>query len=335
MRLKNILFLSLVLNTSLFSQKFGPYDLSLPHAASAGMASLGVGIHEPNSNLYTNPALLSSNTKRIVDGSLGVSTNQGKESSLKPLTAGFYIPIDEKYGWGITGKQTFYQNFPGGYDTMSMYAFSIFWSYKFSENWNGSVGVGPSVVLRGGYNSSYSLSPTLSLSYKNGNHLLGFSLQSPGKFRLEGYRGVDNLRERLPEFAAIGYSFQKGQTLIYSEARKIFWEKSSFELNDVNSKPNLERGLGAEVKLSLGLEYSFKEIPFQIRTGIETGGFYDEKGVNRRAGGISAGVSWKIFKTKEEDSLRLHFAVLNYSILSRSGGRLPESLFYLSLGYLF
>jgi len=335
MRLKNILFLSLALNTSLFSQKFGPYDLSLPHATSAGLASLGVGMNEPSSNLYTNPALLSSNSKRIVDAGVGVSTNQGRESSLKPMSGGFYIPIDEKYGWGITGKLTFYQNFPGGYDTMSMYAFSIFWSYKFSENWNGSVGIGPSVVLRGGYNSSYSLSPTVSLSYKNGNHLLGFFTQSPGKFRLEGYRGVDNLRERLPEFAAIGYSFQRGQTLFYSEVRKIFWEKSSFELNDANSKPNLDRGIGAEAKLSAGIQYNFKESPFQIRTGIETGGFYDEKGVNRRAGGIAAGVSWKIFKTKEEDSLNLHFTVLNYSILSRKGGRLPETLLYTSMSYFF
>jgi hypothetical protein len=335
MRLKNLLFLTCILTTSLSAEKFGPYDLSYTHATPAGMASLGVGLNDPGSNLYSNPSLLASNQKYILDGGLTLSGNQGKYSPVKPLSTGFYVPVDNKNGWGATGKQTFYQNFPGGNDAMSNYTFSFFWTYKFSEKWNGSVGIGPSVVFRGGYQSSYSLSPTASLSYKNEKHLLGLTVQSPGKFRLEGYRGVDNLKERLPEYAAIGYSFLFQQTTIYSEVRKVFWERSSFDLNGQNSRPSLDRGLGAEVKVSLGAQHSVKDSPFQFRTGFELGGFYDSKGVNRRALGLAAGISWKAFTSEEDESLSLHLAIVNYSIFSKSGGRQPESILYLSTSYLF
>ncbi len=335
MGLKNILFLSFILTLPLSADKFGPYDLGFTHAAPAGMASLGVALNDTGSNLYNNPSLLASNQKYIVDGGLTFSANQGSYSPLKPLSAGFYIPIDSRTGWGATGKQTYYQNFPGGFDTMTNYTFSFFWSYKLSEKWNGSVGIGPSVIYRGGFQSSYSLSPTASLSYKNEKHLLGLMMQSPGKFRLEGYRGVDNLKERLPEYAAVGYSYQLQQTLIYSEVRKIFWERSSFALNGQNTKPSLDRGFGAEIKLSLGAQHSLKDSPFQIRTGFELGGFYDSKGVNRRSLGLAMGFSWKVFRTEEDESLSLHIAIVNYSIFSKSGGRQPESILYLSTSYLF
>ena len=335
MRLKNLLFLVLIHTYPLFAEKFGSYDLSFTHASSAGMAGLGVGKIDPSSNLYSNPALLSSNQKYIVDGAITVSTDQGKYSAVKPLSAGFYIPVDSKNGWGVTGKQSYYQNFPGGYDTMSNYTFSLFWSYKFSENWNGSFGIGPSVVYRGGYQSSFSISPTASLSYKKEKHLVGLIMQSPGAFRLEGYRGVDNLKERLPEYAALGYSYQLQQTVIYSEVRKIFWERSSFDLNGQSSRPSLDRGLGAEVKLSLGLEQTIKDSPFQIRAGFESGGFYDTKGINQRSLGLAAGVSWNAFSTKEEEVFKIHLALVNYSIFSKSGGRQPESILFLSTSYLF
>jgi len=335
MRLKNLLFLALILAYPLFAEKYGPYDLSFTHASSAGMASLGVGVNAPSANLYSNPAILSSNQKYIIDGGVTVSTNQGKYSALKPLSAGFYIPVDAKNGWGVTGKQTYYQNFPGGYEAMSNYTFSFFWTYKFSENWNGSIGIGPSVVYRGGYQSSFSLSPTASLSYKKEKHLVGLTMQSPGAFRLEGYRGVDNLKERLPEYAALGYSYQLQQTLIYSEIRKIFWERSTFDLNGQSSRPSLDRGLGAEVKLSLGLEQTIKDSPFQIRAGFESGGFYDTKGINQRSLGLAAGVSWNVFSTKEEEVFKIHLALVNYSIFSKSGGRQPESILFLSTSYLF
>jgi hypothetical protein len=335
MRLKNILFLAFSFTLPISAGTFGSYDLSMTHAAPTGMAALGVGLMEPGANLYSNQALLSYQNKYVTDGGIGLSVNQGKYSPAKPISVGFYAPLDEKSGWGITGKQIFYQNFPGGYDLMSAYSVSIFYSYKFSENWNASVGIGPSTVFRGGFQSNYSISPLASLSYKKENHLLGLIVQSPGKFRLEGYRGVDSLKERLPEFAAIGYAYTRGQTLIYSELRKIFWEKSSFELNEEIYRPNFERGLGAEIKLSLGLQYSFKESPLQIRTGIETGGFYDNNAVNRRAAGLAAGFSWKILKAEEDSLLSVHVAILNYSIFSNKGGRQPESLLYLSLGYSF
>lgn len=335
MGLKNILFLVLIILSPLYAENFGPYDLGFTHAVSAGMGSLGVGFNSPGSSLYSNPSLLASNQKTIVDGGLIFSGSQGNFSPLKPLSAGFFIPIDSKSGWGATGKQTYYQNFPGGLASMSNYTFSFFWTYQFSEKWSGSFGIGPSVVYRGGYQSSFSLSPTASISYKNEKHLVGLIVQSPGKFRLEGYRGVDNLKERLPEFAAIGYSYQWKDTILYSEMRKIFWERSSFDLNGQNTKPGLDRGLGAEIKFSLGAEHSFKDSNFQLRTGFESGGFYDSKGINRRSLGLALGLSWKVFSTQEDESLKVHFAIVNYSIFSKSGGRQPESIIYLSTSYLF
>lgn len=248
---------------------------------------------------------------------------------------GFYIPSGENFGWGLAGKQVFYQNFPGGYDRMSAYALSLFGSYKISENWNISLGVGPSVVWRAGYQSNYSISATASVSYQNKNHTFGFSGQTVGKFRLEGYRGVDAVKERLPEIAGLGYGYNWGQTLFYLEGRKIFWEKSTFDLNNENSKPNLDRGLGAEIKLSSGIQYSIKDSRMQIRTGAETGGFYDEKGVNRRAAGLALGASWNYKSADEDEMISIHLALLNYSVFSKKGGRLPESLLFLSVSYMF
>ncbi|MBP7283384.1 MAG: hypothetical protein KBA66_17490 [Leptospiraceae bacterium] len=336
MSLKNILLVLLSLTSSaLYSEKYGSYDISFTHPVSAGMASLGIGFNNPSSSLYNNPAFLSSSSKYVVDGGIGVSANQKKFSPGMPTSFGFYIPSTENFGWGLNGKQVFYQNFPGGYDRMSAYTFSLFGSYKISENWNISLGVGPSVVFRAGYQSNYSIGATVSVSYQNKNHTLGISGQTIGKFRLEGYRDVDALKERLPEIAGLGYGYNWGQTLFYLEGRKIFWEKSTFDLNNENSKPNLDRGLGAEIKLSSGIQYSIKESRMQLRTGVETGGFYDEKGLNRRAGGIAIGASWNYKSADEDEMISIHLALLNYSIFSNKGGRLPESLLFLSVSYIF
>lgn len=335
MRLKNILFLSLLFQSAVFSEKYGPYDLAFPSAVSAGTASLGVGQENSSSNLYTNPSLLSNENKSILDGGLSVSTNQNKYNALRPTSLGFYVPINATSGVGLTGKQSFYQNFPSGYDSMSNYTYSFFGSFKLNDNWNASIGIGPSVVYRGGYQSSYSISPQASLSYKKEKHLVGAFFQSTGKFRLEGYRSADSLRERIPEFFAIGYSYDLGQTKIYTEIRKIFWEYSSFKLNGNNSKPPLDRGIGAEFKYSLGFNHSISDTNFQIRSGIELGGFYNEKGQNKRSVGLAIGGSWKVYQSKEEDSFLIHFAIVNYSIFSKSGGRQPETQFYFSGSYLY
>lgn len=335
MRLKNILFLIILISHSILAEKFGSYDLAFPNTTSAGTASLGVGLEDASANLYTNPALLSNQNKYVIDGGIGFATNQSKYNAVRPISAGFYIPINDKTGVGVTGKQTFYQNFPGGYDSMINYTFAFFGSYKINENWNASLGIGPSIVFRGGYQSNYSISPMGSISYKNGNHLIGILIQSVGKFREEGYRGADSLRERLPEYTAFGYSYKWGQTTIYSEARKIFWEKSSFHLNGSNSNPNLDRGIGAEIKLSLGATRSILDSNFLVRSGFEVGGFYNDKGQNKRSLALALGASWKLYQTENQESFFLHLAVVNYSIFSKSGGRQPESQLYFSGTYTF
>ncbi|MBK8393933.1 MAG: hypothetical protein IPL26_01635 [Leptospiraceae bacterium] len=333
--MKNILLVLFLTNTPVFTEKYGPYDLSLTHPTSAGLASFGVGMQNLSSNLYNNPAFLSSKSKYIIDGGIGFATNEGKYTPIKPMSLGFYVPSNEKFGWGITGKESFYQNFPGGYDRMSAYGFSLFGSYKITENWNVSLGIGPSVVYRGGFQSNYSMNLSASLSYQNNNHTIGISGQSIGKFRLTGYRGVDTLKEKLPEIVGIGYGYTWGQTLFYLEGRKVFWEKSTFDLNKNNSKPDLERGLGAEIKISSGIQYSIKDSALQLRTGIESGGFYNEKGINRRAAGLALGASWNYKTADEEEIIGIHLAIINYSIFSEKGGRLPESILFSALSYIF
>lgn len=335
MRIQNILLFFFISSNSLFAQ-FYSYDLSPNHASSAGIASIGTGLSNSGANLYNNPSLLTFTDKQVVDFTLAVpSQGIGSYSAMKPTSAGFYIPmIDTNSGWGISFKETFSRNYPYS-EKMSQYAVHGFWVYSPVETFSFSLGIGPSTVLRNDIQSSVSLSPTVSATYKpSEKHTLAILLESPGKFRQDKFRNSDKLRERLPEYIVIGYSFSMQNWILYSELRKIFTERIQYDLNDLNEKPSLLRGAGAEVKGSLGLKYQFSGIPLDISTGLEFGGVYERKGQIQRGTGTGFGISYQPISNPTGNSLKLTFSILDYSLLTPKTGRIPETNFYFSCSLL-
>ena len=270
------IFFFLFIASKIFSENsFSPYSLNTFHPSSAGLMSSGVGLGNSPSSLYSNPANLVKENRSVLDAGLNLNSSQNKYSALLPASGGFFVQQEKSWGYGINFKQNFSRQFPDS-EKMISYNSSLFFAFQLTENFSISLGLGPSVVFRNNFQSSYSWSPFLSFAYANGKHRIGGLLQSSGKFRYDIYRGSDFLIERLPEYFVFGYSYSLKKNLqIYYEIRKVFWESSQFILNERNSKPHTERGFGAEIQNSLGFQKQMTSIPLRFQSGLELGGVYD------------------------------------------------------------
>ncbi|MCE9501671.1 MAG: hypothetical protein K8R21_14405, partial [Leptospira sp.] len=237
------------------SAQYASFDSSFNHPVGAGMASNGVALPEKQNALYNNPALLSYEKKGVVDGSLFVSGQDNVYSAVRPVSAGFYIPLEKNYGLGVSFRQVYANNFPDK-DRMYSYSGHVFFSYSFNENLSLAAGAGPSTAFRSYVQSNYSLSGSAYLSYKTGKVTFGAGLETGGKFRYTAYRESDKLEETLPERLIVGFGYQLNDSfLLYFEGRRIFWEHSRFILNERPSRPPFDRGFGAEEKVSAGTRY--------------------------------------------------------------------------------
>ena len=72
---------------------------------------------------------------------------------------------------------------------------------------------------------------------------------------------------------------------------------------------------------------------WKIRTGLEMAGKYDETGKNRRGTGIGFGFGY--IPNPNGNGFQFNFALLDYSLISPKNGYPSETLFYVSLGYLY
>jgi hypothetical protein len=335
MKFFKILFVLLFASKIFSENSFSPYSLNTFPSSSAGLMSLGVGLGNSNSSLYSNPANLVKENRSLLDAGLNLHSWQNTYSALLPASGGFFVQQEKSWGYGINFKQNFSRQFPDS-EKMISYNSSLFFAFQLNENFSISLGIGPSVVFRNNFQSSYSWSPFFSFAYTNGKHRIGGLLQSSGKFRYDIYRGSDFLIERLPEYFAFGYSYSLKKDLqIYYEIRKIFWESSQFVLNERDNKPYTERGLGAEIQNSLGFQKKMDSIPLLFQTGIELGGVYDQNGRNKRSLGIGFGISYFLQDAEKNDSYAFSFSIQRQGVFSKSGDRSPENLFNFSATCFF
>ena len=332
---KNLKFFSLIFyflfHQNVYSGAYSSFSPSYLHSESASIMSMGVAINSISS-LYSNPSLLLSSNRNLVDLSLALPFSESKSGALLPTSAGFFVNYENQWGYGVRVKQSLYKNFPFE-DKNYTYTSSVFISYALMPKLKISGGVGPSSLFRNNVQSNYSWTYFSSISFEHERHHLGLSLESFGSFKLEGYRGSDSLKERLPELLLFGYLYKLSTNYtFYGEARRLFYERSVFDLNGENAKPKLDRGLGAELQLSGGILTNLNE-KWSLRTGMEYSGIYDSNGKNLKSIGLGLGFSYKIFE-EEEESYRLHFSIQRIGLYSKSGGRNPETMLYLSASSL-
>ena len=333
---KKIIYLlfPLFLTYPIFGQ-YAPFDTVPVHTIGAGLASEGIALRDPLLNLSSNPAFLAGTSSPILDTGVMLPFQGTQSAALKPSHFGGYYPLDSVSGLGVRGRNLFHSSFPS--ESKSTYfQTQVFYSRQFKDIFYYSLGVGPGVGFRGGEQSNLSLSPFVSLGLKYEKFTAGFSAQNPGGvFRYKSYRSADVLEERLPPTIGLGMSYDlTGNLQLYSELRRILYEKSSFTLNGDESKPKFDRGVGGEVKLSLGLSMAIREDSvWKIRTGLEMAGKYDETGKNRRGTGIGFGFGY--IPNPNGNGFQFNFSLLDYSLISPKNGYPSETLFYVSLGYLY
>jgi hypothetical protein len=324
----------LLLTYPIFGQ-YAPFDTVPVHTIGAGLASEGIALRDPLLNLSSNPAFLAGTSSPILDTGVMLPFQGTQSAALKPSHFGGYYPLDNVSGIGVRGRNLFHSSFPS--ESKSTYfQTQVFYSRQFKDIFYYSLGLGPGVGFRGGEQSNLSLSPFVSLGLKYNKFTAGFSAQNPGGvFRYKSYRSADVLEERLPPTIGLGMSYDlTGNLQLYSELRRILYEKSSFTLNGDETKPKFDRGIGGEVKLSLGLSLAIREDSvWKIRTGLEMAGKYDETGKNRRGTGIGFGFGY--IPNPNGNGFQFNFALLDYSLISPKNGYPSETLFFVSLGYLY
>lgn len=320
--------------SQIVSAQYAPYSLQPVEPVAASMAASGIALSNKNSALYANPSLLLHHNQNMITGGVGFSGQGGSTSAVFPYFA-FYDAVDKEWGWGLRLQKDFSQNFPGNY-SMGQYAAGLFVAHSY-QNFAISASVGPATIFRYQSQSSYSWKFSAEMSYRLDSLLLAIGYRYPGKYRFEGYRGSDELTEVLPETLLIGLSYQFSSTsLFYGEVKRIFWERISFGLNGLEERADFERGIGAELSFSSGLQHTFaSEIPLTMRGGLEMGGAYNQNGENQRSLALAIGLSLPLSQPKDPEPVQINFSILDYSLFSRKGGRQPETNFYLSILYQF
>ncbi|MDX1957380.1 MAG: hypothetical protein SFU98_02350 [Leptospiraceae bacterium] len=307
---------------------------SSPEAAS--LASEGVGIKEKQISLAANPSYLAYSKTPVVIGSLYMHGSGNGNGAVRPSNLGFYIPIQNRFGIGARFRSVYGSEFPYS-ERNTSYQTQILGTYALSDSFSFFAGIGPSFTYRAREQSSWSWSIASGFQYTYQKFSVGFSFQRPGEFSYKRYRGVDPLKEKLPDSYSLGLSYTLNQNfMFYSELRRILWERSWFSINDNVNRPDFERGIGAEWKGSAGAVLTLENETslWKFRTGIEMGGKYDENGKNNRSTGLGLGLTYIPGNETEHGSISYSFSMLDYSLLAKKGGRFPETLFYFGISYI-
>ncbi|MCB1140941.1 MAG: hypothetical protein H7A24_06685 [Leptospiraceae bacterium] len=319
---------------SLFPQ-YSSFDSISPHPSAAGLASEGAGISEPGLNLTSNTSYLAGEKDTILEFG-GLLSIQGQVSSpIHPGGIGFYLPLDEKSGWGFRGRSIYRSSFPGSTKSLN-YQSQVFYSRKWGNSFTWSLGIGPGFGIRGFERSALKPTGTLNLGYQIGDFRFGLTSQHPGgRYEYKLYRNGDLLREINPPSLAFGVAYSLFPKLqIYMETKRIFYESSSFNLNEYENRPVFDRGIGAEWKTSAGVHLGVQEdSTWSIKAGVQMGGKYDSTGKNKRGTGLGYALSYSPHPYGKEFTFNI--GVLDYSILSTKKGMDPESFLYMSLGYIW
>lgn len=314
-------------NLSLFAQ-YSSFELG---TSSSGLGGQGAGLSDRETSLGANPSFLAGTGSQVQGGLLFFTLNN-KSSPIQASPTGFYYNLDSDSGWGMRFRSGFMGQFPAN-TKLTHYESDLF----FSKKWNHfffSVGIGPRLGFRGREQSRWSLGGFLGLGLQINDWTLGLFGSISGKYAYEEYRGSDPLEERLPNYLFFGLRHKLGENwAFYGEIGRIFYEYSRFRLSDSESKPNLDRGLGADLDTNLGLEYApHTEMRIRIRTGFGFAGKFNPEGQNKRGLALSLGL--RFFPFAQEDFF-LNFHLLNHSIFSKSGNILPENVYSFSGGYLW
>lgn len=328
-----MIFLVFLPLLSLCSQ-YAPYTPIAANPISSGFASFGVALKDSTAAVFQNPSLLVLHQQDYLSGGAGF-TSQGSDSSAVFPNFAYYNAWQQSWGWGIRLRKDFSRSF-SRQNLMATHSAKAFFVYSLGDL-GFSIDLGPSIVFRYGTQSSYSGQISLAASYTWKSWIFAFSYMHPGKYRFEGYRGSDILTEVLPQRLLVGTSYHKDDGLLYLEAARHFWEKTSFGLNGIEERADFERGLGAELSFSGGYEHCFSTwLPLRLRGGLEWGGAYDADGRNLRSLGVGLGASFLFPKdAKDPDRLGIDFALKDYSVFAKKGGREPETQFSFALNYHF
>lgn len=307
--------------------QYSSFDI-LPFSGS-GFSGIGIGVNDKTTFPVYNFAHIPSNSFHLELG-LTQSFYKSSEFPLLFTPINFLYKIENSQGVGIYWNSPF-RSLKNSETRLLHYSGNLFYSLNWKEIFI-SFGLGPRISWRGQELSKWSLGGFVGLSYTKENWSFGIFYQSSGSFHYKNYRESDELKEKLPDFVYFGFSrnFLKSY-LLYLEVGRILYENSKFYLNDRNEKPNLERGIGADIEPSLGLEYTLDE-SFKFRLGLALVGEYDENGKNRRGGRVSFG---NLFFPFTNETFYLKWSYVNHSIFSKSGGYTPENSFSISIGYIW
>lgn len=230
------LFLFLVFTYPLAAQ-FQGYDETNGSATLGALFSKGSVVSDPSGALYGNLSFLNSTKSNHLDFGAAGSYANGSSSALL-LFGAAYFKIGETWGVGIRGKPVYQRSFPTD-ERFNNYAVQGIVSKAITEHLSLGLGIGPGISGRPGGYGSYSWNLSGHMSYQFSDFKLGMILESPGSYRYDKYLGSEILREKLPERAIIGISFQISNSLaLYAEGIRTFWEKANFILNKSNELPS-------------------------------------------------------------------------------------------------
>lgn len=311
--------------------QYHPFDVQPASAESAGLAGNSLSIRDRNMNIYSNPALLAGTDKTSVSGGFYFSGKGRTASAVLPSQAGVYVPYSENLGFGFRMRPTFGNNFP--YEKkVTLFSSQIFASYRMNSFYF-FAGLGPSLAYRGREQSNYSGSFSAGVSYEWNRLLISFSAERPGlNFRFRAFRDSDRLQERFPDILsfALGYTVSDSIQISW-ETKRVLYENTVYKLNDSDSRPDFERGIGGKWKTGMGIQYELKEESvWKFRAGGEFGGIYDEKGRSRRSFGLGLGLTYE--PSSAESTPSFSFSILDCSLFHVRGERPRETFYYFSAG---
>ncbi|MCX7997711.1 MAG: hypothetical protein N3A69_02005 [Leptospiraceae bacterium] len=296
--------------------------------SNSGLSGLGLTLDDKTSPLFQNPFLLSTNSIKL---DLGVtqSFHQTRNFPVLFAPASFFYKLDAGQGIGVNFYSPF-RSLRNSETRLLYYSGNLFYTFTWKEILI-SIGLGPRVAWRGTELSKWSFGGFLNLEYTGKDWSIGIFYERSGNFFYKMYRGSDELKERLPDFVFFGISKKINSLRLQIELGRVLYEFSRFVLNDRNEKPSLERGIGAEIRPSLGFEHTLSD-KVKFRLGIGFIGEYDEDGKNRRSTRLSFG---NLIFPLSEENFYIKWSYVNHSILSKKGGYTPENSFSLSSGYLW
>jgi hypothetical protein len=322
---RTILLLIILPYFPLFSQ-YASFDLTRSHASTVGLGSLGTGLDESGSALYSNRAFLASRQSSIVDFGTGISYSGNHPSSFRPGSGGFYLPYSETMGFGVAMKQVYGKNFPASQKSM-FFTSNVFFATKVVSNLYASAGIGLGMNFRGSENSRAKPTGSISFAWKGESYSIGANFEIPASGEFHYYRGSDHLKETPPPYLSIGYTQKLASgNFFYLEINRIFYEFSRFNLNGKDARPKFDKGLGSEFQMSGGFSFRLDpESKFQLRVGLERGGEYNTKGRNYKSIGSCAGLIYYV-----SEASYLSVGLKNYGFFSKVGGRINENMLYFS-----